>query len=112
METASVKHTFEINKKAISDMVKIFGSKILSYGGRIVRITFSPEDEKVINVEYIYQPKFRLTFEFRGNGYVIVYDNDMKIIASCSVYDSHDQTGRERVQEMVMEGFGIKIFLD
>ena len=112
METTSVKHIFEINKKAISDMVKIFGSNILSYGGRTVRITFSPEDEKVINVEHICQPKLRLTFEFRGNDYVVVYDNDMKRIASCSVYDSHGQTGRERVQQMVMEGFGIRIFLD
>lgn len=111
METTSVKHTFEINKKAISDMVKIFGPNVLSYG-KATRVFFSPEEEKIINVEYICQPAVRLTFQFRGDDYVVVYDGDMKRIASCSVYDSHGQTARERVQQMVMDAFDRRIFLD
>lgn len=111
MKTKTVKHTFEINKKAIANMTKIFGSKVLSYG-KATRVSFSPEEEKVINVEYICQPAVRLTFQFRGDDYVVIYDNDMKKIASCSVYDSHDQTARERVQQMVMDAFDRRIFLD
>lgn len=111
METPSVKHTFELNKKAISDMTKIFGSNVLKRC-KATRIIFSPKDEKIINVEYICQPAVRLTFQFRGDDHVVIYDESMKRIASCSVYDSHDQTARERVQQMVMDAFNIRILLD
>lgn len=111
MEATSIKHTFELNKKAISDMTKIFGSNVLKYG-KATRVFFSPEDEKIINVEYICQPAVRLTFQFRGDDYVVIYDESMRKIASCSVYDSHDQTARERVQQMVMDAFDRRIFLD
>lgn len=111
MSAVSIKHTFELNKKAISDMTKIFGHKVLSYG-KATRVFFSPEEEKVINVEYICQPELMLTFQFRGDDYVVIYDGDMKKIASCSVYDSHGQTARERVQQMVMDAFDRRIFLD
>ena len=110
METTSIKHTFEINKKAIADMTKIFGSNVLKSYGKTIRIVFSPE-EKTINVEYICHPAVMLIFQFRGDDYVIVHDSDMKTIASCSVYDNHDQTARERVQQMVMDAFDRKIFL-
>lgn len=111
METVSVKHTFEINKKAIADMTKIFGSNVLSYG-KAARVFFSPENEKAINVEYICQPAVRLTFQFRGDDYVVVYDSDMKKIASCSVRDSQFRSARQIVQQMVMDAFDRKIFLD
>ena len=63
-------------------------------------------------MEYICQPAVRLTFQFRGDDYVVIYDESMRKIASCSVYDSHDQTARERVQQMVMDAFDRRIFLD
>lgn len=112
METTAIKHTFEINKKAISDMTKIFGPNILSYGGKVTRVLFSPEEEKTINVEYICNSTLKLTFQFRGDDFVVVYDNNMKRIASCSVYDSKEQTARERAQQMIIDGFGVRIFLD
>lgn len=111
METATVKHTFELNKKAISDMAKIFGSNVLSYG-KAIRVFFSPEEEKIINVEYICQPAVRLTFQFRGDDYVVVYDEDMKKVATCSVLNTPDQTARERVQQMIMDTYDRRIFLD
>lgn len=107
----NTKYTFELNGKTISDMVKIFGHNVLSYG-KATRVFFSPEDEKIINVEYTCQPAIKLTFEFRGDDHVVIYDNNMRRIASCSVYDSHDHTARERVQRMVMDAFERRIFLD
>ena len=111
METTSIKHTFELNKKAIFDMTKIFGPNVLNYG-KATRVFFSPEDEKDINVEYVCQPAVRLTFQFKGDDHVVIYDSDMKKIAKCSIYDSNDQTARERVQQIVMDAFDRRIFLD
>ena len=111
METTSVKHTFELNKKAISDMTKIFGSNVLNYG-KATRVFFSPEEEKAINVECICQPAVRLTFKFRGDNYVVIYDGDMKRIAICSVYDDCNCTAREKIQQIIMEAFDRRIFLD
>lgn len=111
METAYIKHAFELNKKAITDMTKIFGPNTLSRS-KATRVFFSPKDDKAINVEYICHPTIRLMFEFKGDDRVIVYGEDMKKIACCSVYDSHGQTAKERVQQMVMDAFDRKIFLD
>lgn len=110
METTSVKHTFELNKNAISDMAKIFTPNVLSHS-KAIKVFFTSEDKRAISVEYLCQPMTKLTFQFIGDGYVVIFNEEKTKTGTISVKDSNDKTARERVREFIMDSFDRHIFL-
>lgn len=106
------KAVIKLNNEAISDMNKIFGPNILTRS-KTLHTYFICED-KILEVSYthLHPTPITIKFHFIGDGFVVIFDENMKKLGTCFCYNIGNETAREQVTRMIKDAFGIQVNLE